>query len=408
MASLKTNTELFLANTTNNSGTINLPVASSIPGRVVEFKDSNGTFNSKNLTLVCNGSDTFEDSSSTKVMNTNRGNIQLVASGSKWYILNGTQVNTFQVSSLTTIGISSFLTNTSSINVSSLGFMDNLNSTNTLYTSTSFLFYNNFIISGTRVGYSNLMNMFGTKLFLPTQLSNLSLWLDAMDSTTVVGTSPVTLWKDKSGNGFNATPFNSPTYSTSNMNITNGSYFQGSLNINAGTLVTTSFTVAITPATYVGNPNRLLSANNGSGADYASPTGFEYSGANTNGTFNTYRDFGNNTSASIAGSTRVLVTTIYNPNGTFLLSLNGNYPNGSSIYYTPLNSNSINTNALTNYYVGRYSGGASYWSGYINEIIIFNRTLSQGEYQQVEGYLAWKWGLFSQLPSSHPFHSFQP
>ena len=46
--------------------------------------------------------------------------------------------------------------------------------------------------------------------------------------------------------------------------------------------------------------------------------------------------------------------------------------------------------------------------GYINEIIIFNRTLSQGEYQQVEGYLAWKWGLFSQLPSSHPFHSFQP
>ena len=41
--------------------------------------------------------------------------------------------------------------------------------------------------------------------------------------------------------------------------------------------------------------------------------------------------------------------------------------------------------------------------GEINEIIGFNVTLTTAQRQQIEGYLAWKWGLQQSLPSTHPF-----
>ena len=251
--------------------------------------------------------------------------------------------------------------------------------------------------------------------WLPTQIPGLSVWLDAADTTTIIlsGTN-VSLWKDKSGGGRNATPGAGPIYSAPNISLTNGSSFTGSLNIAAGTLATTAFSVAISPSAYTGNPNRLLSANDGNGVDYLSPTGLQYSGANTNGTFYPYRPSTITatpaTPSGIPVSTRFLATTIYNSNGSFLLSLNGNYPNGSSNYYTPTSpalSNSAVTNALTQYYIGKYYTGGSTWQGYVNEFLIFNRTLSQIEYQQVEGYLAWKWGLRASLPSTHP-NAFMP
>ena len=40
-------------------------------------------------------------------------------------------------------------------------------------------------------------------LFSPTNIPGCTLWLDAADPNTVVGTSPVTNWKDKSGKGYN-------------------------------------------------------------------------------------------------------------------------------------------------------------------------------------------------------------
>ena len=279
---------------------------------------------------------------------------------------------------------------------------------------TQFAFSSN-ILSGYSVPLPAITQMTYTP-WLPTQITGLSVWLDAADPTTITlsGTT-VTLWTDKSGGGRNATPISGPTYSAPNISLTNSSYFTGSLNIAAGTLVTTAFSVAISPSVYTGNSNRLLSANDGTGLDYLSPTGAQYSSANSNGAYQPYRPVTVNSNITVTPlgipvSTRFLATTIYNSNGTYLLSLNGNYPNGSSNYYTPNNafySNSSATNALTKYYLGAYFSGGNYWKGYINEIIIFNRTLSQREYQQVEGYLAWKWGLQGSLPATHP-NAFMP
>jgi hypothetical protein len=47
----------------------------------------------------------------------------------------------------------------------------------------------------------------------------------------------------------------------------------------------------------------------------------------------------------------------------------------------------------TNYFSLGISGGTEYWTGPINEVIVFNRQLSDAEMQQVNSYLAIKYGI---------------
>jgi len=62
-------------------------------------------------------------------------------------------------------------------------------------------------------------------------------------------------------------------------------------------------------------------------------------------------------------------------------------------------------NEFTGVFLGTCGGCGQPWNGYIGEILIYNTVLPVAQRQQVEGYLAWKWGLNSQLPSSHPYIS---
>jgi hypothetical protein len=106
--SLNLNTELALVNTTANSGTVTLPLTSLSQGRVISFKDSVGNFNNNSLTLICDGSDTFEDGTLTKVFYESFGSIQLVASGTRWFILSGVKQNAMTISSLLVSTISTY------------------------------------------------------------------------------------------------------------------------------------------------------------------------------------------------------------------------------------------------------------------------------------------------------------
>jgi hypothetical protein len=49
-----------------------------------------------------------------------------------------------------------------------------------------------------------------------------------------------------------------------------------------------------------------------------------------------------------------------------------------------------------------------YDNSQVGEILHYNTSLTNSERQQVEGYLAWKWGLQYQLPSTHAFNKFKP
>jgi hypothetical protein len=42
------------------------------------------------------------------------------------------------------------------------------------------------------------------------------------------------------------------------------------------------------------------------------------------------------------------------------------------------------------------------------ELLFYSTTLTTTQRQQIEGYLAWKWGLQSNLPANHPYVLFPP
>ena len=122
--SLSTFTEVALVNTTSASGIIVVPPANSIPYRVVVFKDRLGTFQTNSLTLSTQGGNTFEDDTTTKIVNTRFGFISLYSDGvSKWHTLNGSQLVSMNISSLivsTIQGNGSQLTNVNAISTLSL------------------------------------------------------------------------------------------------------------------------------------------------------------------------------------------------------------------------------------------------------------------------------------------------
>jgi hypothetical protein len=94
----------------------------------------------------------------------------------------------------------------------------------------------------------------------------------------------------------------------------------------------------------------------------------------------------------VSGTTAI--ATGFIQNGTTNVSING----GNS-YSGPANYNQ-GTTVLGMYPYEDYSQA---FTGEGMEIIIYNTVLSKTQRQQVEGYLAWKWGLQPQLASGHPF-----
>ena len=53
-------------------------------------------------------------------------------------------------------------------------------------------------------------------------------------------------------------------------------------------------------------------------------------------------------------------------------------------------------------------GSTKYWNGYVGEVLIYNKALSDVYRQYIEGYLAWKWGLQNNLPLTHYYYNAAP
>lgn len=58
-------------------------------------------------------------------------------------------------------------------------------------------------------------------------------------------------------------------------------------------------------------------------------------------------------------------------------------------------------------FIGGFGNGESYL-GNLGEMLIFSRQLTTSERQKVEGYLAWKWGVQTSLPTNHPYYNARP
>lgn len=231
----------------------------------------------------------------------------------------------------------------------------------------------------------------------PRRISGCALWLDAADSTTLTGSSPVTAWRDKSGNGNNTTSYTgSPTV---NRNAINGRQaisfdgtggFYGNLSYSSNTL-SVFFIGTFTAATF----GRAISLGTNSQFDYDNTQSINaLSGTNNGLEVASYRNAYLMTYTPSSSTTPFLYNFVIDG-----ANYNG-FVNGSANATTATSGNF----GYSRYAIGTQVGLQTVsWNGFIGEVIIFHAALTTTQRQQIEGYLAWKWGLVSSLPSTHPY-----
>ena len=231
--------------------------------------------------------------------------------------------------------------------------------------------------------------------FSPNVISDLSLWLDGSDPLNTgiapaTGT-PISTWFDKSTNSYNATQTttsNQPTFHSGG-----GVYFHAagpnSTFLNTSIPVgnsTTCFFVTSTSSV----PNSYL----------------YYSGNNTEIIMNfsgvPIKSFaiGGDDGIFLNAGSPIPPINLYNFTRTGAVSKSGYYM-GSNAFSSPA---MVYSPAV----IYSLSFSNSPFDGVIYEMIIYNRAITDAERQKVEGYLAWKWGINTSLPVSHPYSTSPP
>lgn len=249
-------------------------------------------------------------------------------------------------------------------------------------------------------------------LFVPSTLSNLGLWLDGADSSTITlsaGTSNVTEWRDKSGNSRHATGLTSKwtTYPTGanyvQFTAANNSVLScPGMNVVVNTQYT-FFTVyrRDNPPTNPNHPNIQFFCGGSDGTTNARlHIGYESS------TLMKYAQWANQYSVTVPALTSpepINVWGFMQTSNQRIMYLNGTIPSGGT------NANSSLVSAQNGGVIGAYQSDPFYsLDGRLYEFVIFTRALSTTERQQMEGYLAWKYGAQTNLPTTHPYRRFRP
>lgn len=249
----------------------------------------------------------------------------------------------------------------------------------------------------------------GPPAFSPSSIVGLNLWLDAADSSTFTlsGTN-VTEWKDKSTNNQGFTITGTPQRQ---LNVTNGlpgvfmngsSYFYNTT-LSTPAAHTVYMVTKFTGTGYYG----IISFASGGVSSYGSPNAFRYAGQGSAST-DTLDVYANNGNYSIIANPDVWTTpflfceqtTAGTPNPTGVLYYNGvSVGTTNQFNYVPGSAGGIVIGAY--WYSNGPTGG--FFNGNFHEILVFPSSLITSQRQQVEGYLAWKWGLQSKLPGNHPY-----
>jgi hypothetical protein len=248
----------------------------------------------------------------------------------------------------------------------------------------------------------------------PANLTSTACWLDASDTSTItlVSGTNVSQWNDKSGNERHATQANGanqPTYISSGMNSLGLIDWDGSndsMTISGGTTPlhsllsadnTYSMAWAVKPDTISTQPV-LLYVPEGSWkflVEIKSDGGVYWGDTPSN-----YRTY--------SGGSFFVVNT-----GTFFTLIKTGSGAGTAHVGGTLNTSFTNNGGLGNtpalgaaFILGQYPN--LFYDGKMAEIIISNYSWDTSERQQVEGYLAHKWGLQANLPVDHPYKNAAP
>jgi hypothetical protein len=255
--------------------------------------------------------------------------------------------------------------------------------------------------------------------------AGLTLWLDAYDPAQVVRDSGgnVWMWRDKSGCNFHFTNTNTsfptqavrPTYSTTGVGGLPGLLFFSDsgtvggtacnrtslscLNISYPSTCNLSAFIVFQQRSNVRSAGNLITfTSNTDGVDYNFTNGVTISARGDNSGVNIQRS---NNIPPIFGTNigPILATVIFNGSSATIPDITlGNVGGGRNGVISVNSSNgSVAANfSFNNGWIGtRNNGGDSttYYDGYACEYLIYNRTVTFPERQQIESYLLNKWNI---------------
>ena len=238
---------------------------------------------------------------------------------------------------------------------------------------------------------ASLKNTWG---FSPQSIPGLQLWLDGSDSNSITGTSSVTAWRNKGAAGGSA--------STTNGTISSS----GSINSRSALSIGTNARMTIPSLTFAQTSRTVFVVATLGGS---SGTIYDFLDGTTSSVDLVFFTFGTGIFMGLVGVTATLQATF--PSGSFNASSiicgvstpasnRGLYVNGTAL---SLSVNSASPNG-TGTFATQVTGSASNESPYtLGELLFFDGALTTQQQQQVEGYLAAKWGLKANLPATHPY-----
>ena len=241
------------------------------------------------------------------------------------------------------------------------------------------------------------------------------LWLDAADTTTITG-STVTQWRDKSGRGSNAVTGLGSVVAGTAINSRN------TLRFGLNTTLNLSNFVMPTAQTSVFYVIRGITSN----ANTAAGTGYfifsrtvdnflNYTG--TNQQFFAYqnppaaRSYIGVMGAGGERSWGNLPAAGAFANATSVISFTGMAYGSSNGLSLPLFGTSNVVNSVftaTTYQISTSRNIGDVYTYDLGELIVCDGTVSIPIAQQIEGYLAWKWGVRNSLPTTHPYFTAMP
>lgn len=245
----------------------------------------------------------------------------------------------------------------------------------------------------------------GTRLWLPSDLgSKLQMWLKGDDLSGANGSS-ITTWTDATANANNAIgTTNKPTLVTAGLNGMNTAAFAGASSqcfflpstLLSGRTQSASFAVY-----------KLTVDPPASGTTRCGPVFGDF-GTSASGNHDPFQD--GSFYDDYCSTTRRTVTGVSSSTSFRILGLRSKAAdwrldiNGTNAFTDSTNTVGVNT-APT---LGFTTDAGHYLDGQMAEVVDCNDFLTTAEKEQVEGYLAWKWGLQASLPVGHTYAAAAP
>ena len=228
--------------------------------------------------------------------------------------------------------------------------------------------------------------------FKPTDIGGCQLWLDAADATTITRSGAnVTRWNDKANN-YSGPATNNPQYNSNPINLLPTIRFDGASNryvLISANNYNYSFMTYFMVIRWISGTGGFM------GTDRPGNYGRALAVSSPNVQLLLYSQF-YTTSIPLTANQPCILSAYFNGTTNFTVILNGT----PTVFAVAQGGGNTNTNGFN---IGVFnptnSGNHSFDMG---EGIVYSSILNETQRQQVESYLAQKWGLRQQLPQGHP------